>query len=225
MFLHSKPSEVTDVHRLNATTTIEATGRTGWCRSVRSAFTPAGSSSDPRLHLLVADRFRDPRLHDLEQKHGLLRSDRWQRKMERGRGRWAACASGCRAFGRRRIEWQSLGRPRSSGNHACRRIPHRDLRRLEEEQREFHDSSIAYALPRTSRVREFMAERRNCPQPPVPPVRKPQSDFPRAATAFPGVHLRARWAARSVGAPGRLPPPFQGAAYCLRLPNRNKPLT
>ncbi|MBV8840885.1 MAG: DUF2852 domain-containing protein [Alphaproteobacteria bacterium] len=66
------------------------------------------------------------------------------------------------------------GSGRSSGNHAFDEYRAETLRRLEEEQREFKDflNRLRFAKDKTE-FDQFMAERRNRPQPPEPP--QPQS--------------------------------------------------
>ena len=102
----------------------------------------------------------DPRLHHLEQEHGLS----WRRALAAQDGsawkrRWAACANAWSGFG------GGFGPP-SSGNHAFDEYRTETLRRLEEEQREFRDflDRLRFAKDKAE-FDQFMAERRNRPQP------------------------------------------------------------
>ena len=99
------------------------------------------------------------RLHDLEQRHGLLwhDRDRWQRKMarmEEKMGRMREQMSACGGWG-----------PPSSGNHAFDEYRAETLRRLEEEQREFRDflERLRFAKDKAE-FDQFMADRRNRPR-------------------------------------------------------------
>jgi hypothetical protein len=93
--------------------------------------------------------------------------ERWQRKMQRMEEK----------MGRMRDRMQSFGGggwgPPSSGNHAFDEYRSETLRRLEEEQREFRDflDRLRFAKDK-SEFDQFMADRRNRPEPQVP---QPQS--------------------------------------------------
>lgn len=89
--------------------------------------------------------------------------DRWQRKMDRMRGRM-----GCGG------DW--WGHQRSSGNHAFDEYRSETLRRLEEEQKEFRDflERLRQAKDK-SEFDQFMAERRNRPQDPLSQPIYPQA--------------------------------------------------
>src|SRR5262249_36515750 len=96
--------------------------------------------------------------------------ERWERKMQRMEdklGRMRERFGG--GFGQG--PW---GGPRSSGNHAFDEDGAETLRRLGEEQREFRDflDRLRFAKDKAE-FDQFMAERRNRPQPPEPP--QPQS--------------------------------------------------
>ena len=95
---------------------------------------------------------------------GSTRCSAWKRK-------WAACAIACRASAH-------PGAATSSGNHAFDEYRSETLRRLEEEQREFRDflDRLRFAKDK-SEFDQFMADRRNRPQPqaPQPPSPQPQS--------------------------------------------------
>jgi hypothetical protein len=88
---------------------------------------------------------------------------RMQEKLERMRGR-----GGNGSWG-----W---GQPPSSGNRAFDEYRTETLRRLEQEQREFREflDRLRFAKDKTE-FDQFMAERRNRPQPPMPNTPQPQS--------------------------------------------------
>jgi len=91
---------------------------------------------------------------------------RWQHKMQRMEEK----------MGRMRERMQGFGAPwgsPSSGNHAFDEYRSETLRRLEEEQREFRDflDRLRFAKDK-SEFDQFMADRRNRPQPQAP---QPQS--------------------------------------------------
>jgi hypothetical protein len=96
---------------------------------------------------------------------GCYSGERWQRKMQRMEEK----------MGRMRDRMQGFGGwgPPSSGNHAFDEYRSETLRRLEEEQREFRDflDRLRFAKDK-SEFDQFMAERRNRPDPQVP---QPQS--------------------------------------------------
>ncbi|MGC1780675.1 MAG: DUF2852 domain-containing protein [Xanthobacteraceae bacterium] len=81
--------------------------------------------------------------------------DRMQSKMDRMRGRMSGFRSGC--------DWS--GNSPSSGNRAFDEYRTETLKRLEEEQREFHDflDRLRFAKDKTE-FDQFMAERRNRPE-------------------------------------------------------------
>ena len=87
--------------------------------------------------------------------HG--RHGRWNHEMRETAERWVGCG----------------GRGRSSGNRAFDQYREETLRRLEEEQREFHDflDRLRFAKDKAE-FDEFLAERRNRPPetPPASPV-------------------------------------------------------
>jgi hypothetical protein len=102
---------------------------------------------------------------------GCHSGERWQRKMQRmeekmGRMRERVQGFGTGTFG------SSWGQP-SSGNHAFDEYRTETLRRLEEEQREFRDflDRLRFAKDKAE-FDQFMADRRNRPQPEAP---QPQS--------------------------------------------------
>jgi len=102
-------------------------------RSVGPLSTPAGFVlMILGFHLWWPIGSRDPCLHDLEQKHGLLRQRSLQRKMERWKGRWAAWRERNAGLWRRRLSGSPWAR-RARAASRLRRIPHRLLRRLEED--------------------------------------------------------------------------------------------
>jgi hypothetical protein len=97
--------------------------------------------------------------------------DRWehkmqrmQEKMDRMRARWGMGGGG--GMGR---PWGRCGTPPSSGNHAFDEYRTETLRRLEEEQREFHEflERLRFAKDKAE-FDQFMAERRNRATPPAP---------------------------------------------------------
>jgi hypothetical protein len=89
--------------------------------------------------------------------------ERWEHKMQRMEEK----------MGRMRERFGGGWGPRSSGNHAFDEYRSETLRRLEEEQREFRDflDRLRFAKDK-SEFDQFMAERRNRPQPDSP---QPQS--------------------------------------------------
>ena len=93
--------------------------------------------------------------------------DRWQHKMERMQGKMDRLRE---RMGGRGGFWQ----PPTSGNRAFDEYRSETLRRLEDEQREFHDFLDRLRMAKDkAEFDQFMAERRNRPQPPEPP--QPQS--------------------------------------------------
>ena len=91
-------------------------------------------------------------------------SGHWERKMDRFRERMTGQGSGF-----------SFGAP-SSGNRAFDEYRSETIRRLEDEQREFQDFLERLRMAKDkSEFDQFMAERRNRPQPPTPPAPQPQS--------------------------------------------------
>lgn len=100
---------------------------------------------------------------------GCHSSERWQRKMARMEDK----------MGRMRDRFGGLGSPwgaPSSGNHAFDEYRTETLRRLEEEQREFRDflDRLRFAKDK-SEFDQFMAERRNRPEPQGGQTPQPQS--------------------------------------------------
>jgi hypothetical protein len=96
--------------------------------------------------------------------------ERWERKMQRMEDKLSRMRERFGGgFGH--APW---GAPRSSGNHAFDEYRAETLRRLEEEQREFRDflDRLRFAKDKAE-FDQFMAERRNRPQPPEPS--QPQS--------------------------------------------------
>jgi hypothetical protein len=91
--------------------------------------------------------------------------DRWQRKMERMQAKmdWMRGRTGGAGWGG---SWSTP----SSGNHAFDEYRNETLKRLEEEQREFREflERLRFAKDKTE-FDQFMAERRNRPEPEVPP--------------------------------------------------------
>ncbi len=83
--------------------------------------------------------------------------DRWEHKMQRMQEK----------MDRMRGRMGGWGSPPSSGNHAFDEYRAETLRRLEEEQREFREflERLRFAKDKTE-FDQFMAERRNQPQPP-----------------------------------------------------------
>ena len=97
---------------------------------------------------------------------GCHKGAHWQHKMQRMEEK----------MGRMRDRMQGFGAPwgaPSSGNHAFDEYRTETLRRLEEEQREFRDflDRLRFAKDK-SEFDQFMAERRNRPEPQTP---QPQS--------------------------------------------------
>ena len=89
--------------------------------------------------------------------------ERWERKMHRMEDKMS----------RMRERFGGGWGPRSSGNHAFDEYRTETLRRLEDEQREFRDfvDRLRFAKDKAE-FDQFMAERRNRPQPDAP---QPQS--------------------------------------------------
>lgn len=83
--------------------------------------------------------------------------DRWEHKMQRMQEK----------MDRMRGRMGGWGGPPSSGNHVFDEYRAETLRRLEEEQREFREflERLRFAKDKTE-FDQFMAERRNRPQPP-----------------------------------------------------------
>ena len=101
-------------------------------------------------------------------------SGHWQRKMERMQARWIGSASAWRA----RLGF-SFGAP-SSGNRAFDEYRSETIRRLEDEQREFHDFLDRLRMAKDkSEFDQFMAERRDRPDPDA----QPQTDSSEADNA------------------------------------------
>jgi len=98
---------------------------------------------------------------------GCHSSERWQRKMQRMEEKMGHMRDRMQGFG---APW---GGPPSSGNHAFDEYRSETLRWLEEEQREFRDflDRLRFAKDKAE-FDQFMADRRNRPEPPVP---QPQS--------------------------------------------------
>lgn len=89
----------------------------------------------------------------------------WERKMGRLQGRMDRVRSRMESTGEGGGWW---GQPRSSGNHAFDEYRAETLKRLEEEQHEFRAflDRLRFAKDKTE-FDEFMAERRNRPEPPA----------------------------------------------------------
>ena len=105
--------------------------------------------------VLLAARPRDPRLHHMEWTHGMLETvasmSRWQPRWRHARA-WR---------GARHLV--AAAAP-SSGNRAFDEYRTETLRRLEDEQREFHDFLDRLRMAKDkSEFDQFMAERRNRP--------------------------------------------------------------
>lgn len=102
---------------------------------------------------------------------GCYGGDRWQRKMQRMEEKMGRVRERMEQFGGG--FGSGWGAPRSSGNHAFDEYRTETLRRLEEEQREFRDflDRLRFAKDKAE-FDQFMAERRNRPQPEAP---QPQS--------------------------------------------------
>jgi Protein of unknown function (DUF2852) len=98
---------------------------------------------------------------------GCYGGERWQRKMQRMEDKMGRMRDRFERFGG---GWQG---PPPSGNHAFDEYRSETLRRLEEEQREFRDflDRLRFAKDK-SEFDQFMAERRNRPEPQTP---QPQS--------------------------------------------------
>ncbi len=98
---------------------------------------------------------------------GCYGSERWGRKLQRMEEKMGRVRERMERFG------GPFGGPPSSGNHAFDEYRAETLRRLEEEQREFRDflDRLRFAKDK-SEFDQFMAERRNRPQPEAP---QPQS--------------------------------------------------
>ena len=96
---------------------------------------------------------------------GCYGGERWQRKMQRMEDKMGRMRERMGGFG----GWG----PPSSGNHAFDEYRTETLRRLEDEQREFRDflERLRFAKDKAE-FDQFMADRRNRPEPPVP---QPQS--------------------------------------------------
>ena len=104
-------------------------------------------------------------------RHG---ADRWQRKMERMQDKMERMRGrmGC---GMGSAEWWD--QRRSSGNRAFDEYRAETLRRLEDEQREFHDFLDRLRQARDkAEFDQFMADRRN--RPPQPET-GPQPQYPQ----------------------------------------------
>ena len=97
----------------------------------------------------------------------------WSRNMGCGhrgrRARWQG-----RDWQERADRWFGHGGERSSGNRAFDAYREETLRRLEDEQREFHDflDRLRFAKDK-AQFDEFLAERRNRPQQPGPEPQSP----------------------------------------------------
>ena len=104
---------------------------------------------------------------------GCYGSDRWQRKMQRMDEKMGRMREKMERFGGG--PWQAPWGSPTSGNHAFDEYRTETLRRLEEEQREFRDflDRLRFAKDK-SEFDQFMAERRNRPQPPAPDAPQPQ---------------------------------------------------
>ena len=88
--------------------------------------------------------------------------DRWQHKMERMQGKMDRIRE---RMGHRGGFWQ----PPSSGNRAFDEYRTETIRRLEDEQREFHDFLDRLRMAKDkSEFDQFMTERRNRPAPDAP---------------------------------------------------------
>jgi Protein of unknown function (DUF2852) len=98
---------------------------------------------------------------------GCYGSDRWERKMHRMEEKMGRMREKMERFGG---PWGGgWGAPRSSGNHAFDEYRAETLRRLEDEQREFREflERLRFAKDKAE-FDQFMAERRNRPEPQAP---------------------------------------------------------
>jgi hypothetical protein len=94
-------------------------------------------------------------------------TDRWEGKLQKLQDKMDRVRD---RMDRVRVPSGWRGEPRSSGNHAFDEYRAETLKRLEDEQREFHEflDRLRFAKDKTE-FDQFMAERRNRPVEPSPP--------------------------------------------------------